>query len=75
MNRIVDEIETIAGDGNGQIYFDKFTTLMRKWVTVVKNYICIVCVLFNCVLNIHIFFCSLFMDPLIFVEQQDVRTQ
>lgn len=32
MNRIVDEIETIAGDGNGQIYYDKFTTLMRKWV-------------------------------------------
>ena len=30
MNRIVDEIETIAGDGNGQIYYDKFITLMRK---------------------------------------------
>ena len=30
MNSIVDEIEKIAGDGNGLIYYDKFTTLMRK---------------------------------------------
>ena len=30
MNRIVDEIEAIAGDSNGQIYYDKFLTLMRK---------------------------------------------
>ena len=31
MNRIVDEIEAIAGDSNGQIYYDEFLTLMRKW--------------------------------------------
>ena len=30
MNRIVDEIETIAGDSNGQICYDKFLTLIKK---------------------------------------------